>query len=153
DWIGHTKQSRHLAVNRNENDRLAILTEAFRPLVKLAGIDTELLVTDHDLTAINGSGNSLAGERTKIADARQFQPALFRAPADGGGEWMVAGAFHARCQAKHFRLVFANDRDEFRLALGERAGFIHEQCVHFLKNLQGFGILDENTRARATARA
>ena len=46
-----------------------------------------------------------------------------------------------------------HQRRQVRLALGERAGFIHYQGVDLFQHLQGFGVLDQHARHRAAPRA
>ena len=41
------------------------------------------------------------------------------------------------------------DRNEFGLALGERARFVDDNCIDFFQRLERFSILDQNARLSA----
>ena len=80
------------------------------------------------------------------------------APADDRrGERVLAAALEARgeTRARRLRRVrrHERDRDEARLALGQRARLVDDERVDLLERLERLGVLDEHARRRAAAGA
>ena len=81
---------------------------------------------------------------------------VLRTLHDGRCQRMLAGAFQAGTQPQHFIFLESGERHDcrqFRFTLGQRAGLVHHQRVHFLHDFQRFGILDQHTGRRAPSGA
>ncbi len=75
---------------------------------------------------------------------------------DGGRQRMFAGAFQAGRELQHvvFLKAFRGEHgDQFRPALGERAGLVDDQGVDLLHDLQRLGVFDQHAQRCALAGA
>ena len=122
-----------------------------------AAIDPELRqqrrVAERDLPAVDRAGDALAGVRLEVARLggsampRSSAPATIAAASgcslprsSAGGEPQHLGFLDA---------VGGHDRDQLRLALGQRAGLVDDQRVDLLQQLERFGVPDQDAgRAR-----
>ena len=86
------------------------------------------------------------------SDARRGRPALLRAADDRRGQRVLAA--RSRLAARR-RNPFRSNRPPFGnepgLALGQRAGLVHDQGVHLAQNLDGLGIAEQHARASSLA--
>ena len=92
--------------------------------------------------------NALAAERV--------EPLFPGGPDDGGGQRMLARLFEAGGQAEQLGFIEpggGHNRNDPRLALGERAGLVDDQGIDPLEDLERFGVLDQHARGGAAAGA
>ncbi len=77
----------------------------------------------------------------------QIEIALSGGPHDRVGERMFAGALDAGCEPQDFALLksgHGHDRDDFRLALGQRARLVDHQSIDPFHPLQRFRVPDQH---------
>ena len=79
---------------------------------------------------VDDGRDSVPGLRSKILRLRQNQVSLQRPGDNGGRQRMLAELFDTGCQTQD---LIIRGRDQLRLALRQRAGFVDHQRVHFLR--------------------
>ena len=94
---------------------------------------------------------------TNRVTARNGDAALTGGVHDRRGERMSAAALDSRSQPEQLGVVDTGDGladfdgGDARLALGQRAGLVHDEHVHARELLECFGVLDEHTGVRAAS--
>ena len=91
-----------------------------------------LAVPQHDPPTFNGADRPPADRRVEFAHRRRRDASGLRRFNDGQRQGMLAGPLDAGRQAQNFGLVESgrrHDRRHRRLALGERAGLVHDEGV------------------------
>ncbi len=112
----------------------------------------EVRIAKEDGLAVDLAGCALAGRRVERLHLAQIEIALLGGPHDRIGERMFAGALHAGREPQNLGLLKSgggNDRDNLRLALGQRSRLVDHQRVDLFHALQRFGILDQHAGLRA----
>ena len=103
--------------------------------------------------ALDHADRALAGRRIEVRDVDQ---ARGLAPSRRATMAAASGCSLARSTLAASRSISVSsksgrrhDRDDLRLAFGQRAGLVDHQRVDLLHALQRFGVLDENAGLRA----
>ena len=160
DGIGDGEQPGELSVDRDIDDGGAVAPQTLAFLVERLRFDAErcqeIRVTQEHGLAVDLAGRALAGRRVELFDLAQIEIALFGGAHDRVGERMLAGALDAGGQPQDFGFLESgrrDDRDDLRLAFGQRTGLVDHQRVDLLHALQGFRVLDQNAGLRTASDA
>ena len=138
DRIGQAERARGLAVDRYIHHGLAGIVRSL-PAAWTVSRPTTRRPSTMALTPCPVSDSKLLG-------LRQCQASLQRARDNRRRQRMLAQLLHAGRQSQHFII---GGRDQLRLALRQRSGFVHHQRVHFLQAFQRLGIADQHAGRRA----
>ena len=158
DRIGHGDDPRERPIDGNEHRRLAIRAERVGPRLGFAGLEPEIphhrRIAERHVASVDGAAHALAGDRFEIGRAAGRQTAIPRARDDRLGQRMFRATFQSGGAAQHLRLVALQRHDirQRRLALGQRAGLVHDHGIDARHALQRLGVLDQHARLCAAPR-
>ena len=160
DRVGDGDDAGRFAVDGEEDRGGAVLAQAFGILGERRRIDVELgeefRAAEREPLALDHADDALAGRRIEAAHGRKLDLALGGGGDNGRRQRMLAAAFDARRVSQHLSFVEAgqrHDRDDLRLAFGERAGLVDHQRVDLFHALERLGVLDQHAQLRAAADA
>ena len=159
DRVGDAEQARRPAVDRDEDDRLALAPQ----LVGLARQRRRDRSPARRRTP--GCRSPRSGPRPgpstpcpvcdwNASAAASASPVLARGAGDRRGQRMLARLFEAGGQSEQLGFVLArrrHDRHQPGLALGQRAGLVDDQGVDPLQDLERLGVLDQHAGAGPAA--
>ena len=136
DRIGDGDDAGELAVDGEEDRGGAVLAQTLGVVGERRGVDIELGeergIAEREPFALDHADHAFAGRRVEAAQRCERNLALGCGSNDGRRQRMLAAALGAGGETQHLRLVEAgvrHDRDDFRLAFGERAGLVDNQRV------------------------
>src|SRR5713226_8502016 len=145
------------AVDCNVDDRRSISTEPFSLSVQRLCFDARRLqeggVAKQDRLVFDFARHALAGGRVEIRRLTQAKIPLLGRTHDRVGKGMFTRSFDAGCEPKDFVLLKSSsrdDRDDPRLAFGQRPRLVDHQGVDPFQALKGFGVLDQDAGLGAT---
>ena len=114
-------------------------------------------VAERDAPALDHADDALAGRRIEAAHRRERDAcARLAAATMAAASGCSLAALDAGGEPQHLVLVEAwrrHDRDDLRLAFGQRAGLVDDERVDLLHALERLGILDQHAGLRAAADA
>ena len=165
DRIGDREQRRRAwPSTATKIDGRAVARAAARPLSRSAAVSTpssaEIAgVAERDASCPSTLPvDALAGRRSRTrSTAASVELALLgsarRSPAPADARWRARRWRRAAAARLSSNAVGGDDRDDLRLALGQRAGLVDHERVDLLHPLQRFGVLDQHAGLRAAADA
>ena len=158
--VGDGEEAGKLLVDRNKHNGCAASAERFGVAFQRVSCDAEfgqeIFVAERHPFPRHCAEDAFSSGRIEVGRRERGDIALGRRSHYCRGQRMLARALDAGSELKDAAVIeptYRGDGDDFRLALGQRAGLVDNERVDFFHALQDLGVFDQDAKRGRAADA